>query len=63
MTILSQQDTRLAVACTECGEMLPLPVTVSVVVCDCGAGHQRLDVTPDTFELEHHMVLHEGEDE
>jgi hypothetical protein len=58
MVVLSQSATLLSVACVECGDMLPLPVAVAVVVCDCGDNHQRLDVTPDTIELEHHMLLH-----
>ena len=47
------------VACPVCDDEVPIVVTVGVVTCDCGDGHQALTFTQDMIEVEAHVLLHE----
>jgi hypothetical protein len=61
MVVMQSERVLLTFVCPDCGEPLPVPVNVRVEMCECGLMHQSISLDPDVFEVEHHMVLHEGD--
>ena len=58
VNVLSEVSVAVEVCCPECGEPIPVTITATVTVCDCGR-HQGLETTPDFTDVAAHIWLHE----
>jgi hypothetical protein len=59
---MQSEQVTLTFVCPICGEPIPVPTAVRLEMCECGAMHQSIGVLPDPFEVEHHVMLHEGDE-
>ena len=59
--VFSSGEVTLDAVCPECGDMIPVSVTVALVVCECGL-HQTLGVAPDLTDVAAHIWVHEQEE-
>jgi hypothetical protein len=56
--VMQSCEVSLTFVCPRCGDPLPVPVVISLQMCECGAMHQTITVEPDPVEVEHHALLH-----